>query len=228
MTRAIRLTSALVVSGAICAPAERSEIVTIGFTGRVVARVHDPYGVLQGKVMPYDLVTGTYTYDTSIPDLHPSVRLGHYVYKQAPSGISVKVGNLEFTTDASNVSVFVDIANNQFSNWREDSFILYSAGNVPLPNGPDISYITLEIHEQPGDIFSSDALPTMAPVLDYWDQAVFSIAGNANITEQYFTFGGAITSFAIVPEPCSILLTGLGALMLKLGPTRARRRRTIA
>ena len=209
----------MVVCGVICAQPAQSELITVRFTGEV----ENVDNVLAAHFAIGDTLTGTYTYDTSAIDTEPDRSdFGRYRYYQGPSGISLETGGFQFRTDPGNVDFLVEILNNYTG--TEDSFYMNSYNNLPSDSflGENI-LIGLGLHAFSGDPLSSDALPETAPVRDQWDSARFDITSR----ELCAGVGGNITSFELVPEPSSILLIGVGALVVRLSTVGRRRRKTI-
>ena len=103
----------------------QAEDITIGLTAEV-RLVDDPHGMLSGHVNVGDSLTGMYTYDSCTPDSNPDVTVGDYQHSNAPYGIFLTVGGLDFQTDPTNVDFLVEILNR-----ARDNYLLRSYNNLP-------------------------------------------------------------------------------------------------
>ena len=138
----------LLIAAGVCLLAFQSQradatLITISIEAEV-DYVEDLGNYLEGKINPGDIITGTYTYDSTTADSYPSDPLvGRYSHYSPPAGISLTVGGFYFTTDSSNTDFLVGIANNVTSDGLHDSYWLHSYNNLPLANGTlvdDISW----------------------------------------------------------------------------------------
>ena len=221
------MTIAMVVCGSICAPAARCELVVLGFTGQVVDRVYDYFGVLDGKITVGDVVEIICTYDSSMPDSRPAQpSLGEYLYSSGGSGILLTVGDFEFATDSSNPDFRVLLSDNHLGR-KHDSISLMSYNNRPLDSGLSVGFMFLDLRDSTGQLLSTDSLSAMPSLLDRWALAGrFGVEGDRTKGVE-FSFNGQVTSAWVVPEPSSILVIGAGALLVRLSPVGRRRRKTI-
>lgn len=184
----------------------KATLITIDIEG-VVDIVGDAGNYLEGKIKVGDIITGFYTYESTTPDsslLDPVV--GHYYHHSPPAGISLTVGGFEFRTDPSSVLFEMLIVNNNISG--HDIYALGSFNNLSLSNGVAVELISWQLNDLTGTVFSSDLLPTTAPVLNDWQTNLLDIGG-------YRTFGirGHVTT--AIPEPVTMLMLGLGGLLLR-------------
>ena len=196
----------------ICAPRADATLITISVTAEVTG-VGDPGGVLEGRINVDDIITGTYTYDTSTPDLNPDPTVGRYEHYDAPCGVSLNVGGFVFRTDPDNVDFLVEIKNNFLAVVPYDSFKWISENNLPLSNDVLIDYISLELQARyPSlDALSSDALPTTALVVDDWEIGGWNLIVGG-MWKPDFYLRARLTS--AIPEPATFLLLGFGGLAL--------------
>jgi hypothetical protein len=122
-----------------------------------------------------------------------------------PHGIFLNVGDFDFETDLANVDFLVEIADNYSS---RDNYLLRSYNNMPLSNGTFVDHISWQLDDPTGNALSSDALPTTPPVLDDWQ----SIVGLRLEGDRAFLINAHVTS--AVPEPSTIILFGIGCLLM--------------
>ena len=190
-----------------------AQLVTVAITGEVWS-ASDPVGILPNPIQVGDLMSGTYTYDTSSPDLHsydPSS--GYFRFSQPPSGISLKIGNYTFETDPDNMDFRVSLDYNvdaAGSSWND--FTLESDKTRPLPDGTELGPVFLYFGTTKGDdtdILSSYDLPLTAPDMDYWGGGSFRISPPPGPS-----IHGYITSVVLIPEPATITLLATAALAL--------------
>ena len=180
----------------------------------VVDRVDDPHGYLEGKIIVGDIITGAYTYDSSTPDQDwlwgsPSDIVGRYHHFAPPYGISLTVGDFVFQTDPSNVNFLIGIVNDNQSG--DDIYGLLSYNNLPLSDGTLVGGISWTLEDSTGSVFSNDSLPTTAPVLDDWGFNRLTVNGGTPA----IPFGILSHVTSAIPEPATILLFGLGTMLLR-------------
>lgn len=206
MKRGIILITAVICGLAFCVPRAEGTPITIEIEGSV-EYVHDPAGHLEGKIKPGDTIIGTYTYDLLTPDSEPSAYAGLYEHHSPPAGISLNVGNFNFTTDPDNVDFVVAILND-YPPALKDQFWIRSYNNLPLPNGAVVDGISWQLDDPTGTAISGTALPTGPPVLNQWE-SIFGL----EIHIQKSLVRAHVTS--AIPEPATLLLLGLGTLLLR-------------
>jgi hypothetical protein len=178
----------------------------------VVDSVMDDGNYLEGKINPGDTITGFYIYESTTPDSSPlDTVVGHYYHYAPPAGILLTVGGFEFMTDPNNIKFEMLIVNDNPSG--HDIYAFGSSNNLPLSNGVTVGDISFQLNDPTGSVFSSDALPTTAPVLDDWQENILNIGGGPGGHGQSFGILGHVTS--AVPEPASIILLGLSGLLLR-------------
>ena len=201
---------AVIFALAFCVPSARAALITIEITAEVDS-VRDEDNYLEGRINPGDIITGTYTYESTTPDSNPSSTVeGHYWHYAPPAGVSLTAGGFNFTTDPSNVEFLVLIANNSSSG--ADIYTFCSYNNLPLSNGVSIDYIYWELKDATTTALSSKALPTTPPILDNWQSNRLSLLPDPR---EYRSFGIEAHVTSAIPEPGTILLFALGALFLR-------------
>ncbi len=185
----------------------KASLITIEIEA-IVDSVDDDYGYLEGKINPGDTITGFYIYESTTPDSSPDDPVvGHYYHYAPPAGISLTVGGFEFKTDPTNIDFLVGIVNDNPSG--HDIYWIHSYNNLDLSNGTLVDSIYWQLNDLTGSVFSSDALPTTAPILDDWQRNHLRLGGERG----RYIVDATVTS--AIPEPMSILLLGLGGLLLR-------------
>jgi len=120
------------------------------------------------------------------------------------------------------LSVMLDTANINYS----DSWVFIRVYNG-FPNGEDsfsfgvdaqyeeynFTKFGIELTDSTGAVFNSDALPTSLD-LSAFDSVRFCFAGYKNGFSDWFHAEAQITKLTLIPEPCSVVLLGLGSIAL--------------
>jgi len=189
----------------------RGELITIEIEA-VVDTVEDDGpgdGYLDGQISVGDIITGHYTYESTTPDTNPSDQVGDYWHYSSPYGVFLSVGGFDFQTILSNVNFVVEIINNSTTGGLHDAYGLISYNNATLTNGTLVDGISWWLSDYTANAISSTSLPITYPELGDW------LNGNHLRLEgeRMFLIDAHVTS--AVPEPMSILLLGLGTLLLK-------------
>jgi hypothetical protein len=187
----------------------RAELVTIQITAEV-DHVDDPFDYLKGQIKVGDIVSGRYVYDDSSPDLNTWPNGGLYEYSTAPYGIFLSVSEFQFQTDTGSVDFVIGISNNYNSS---DNYSLGSYNNLPLSDGTYVGGIYWALSDSTMNALSSDSLPITAPVLEYWGFNFMSVGGGTRARS--FAIASHVTSAEVIPEPSTMLILGLGGLVLR-------------
>ena len=167
----------------------------------VVDSVQDDGSYLEGKIKVGDIITGSYTYDSSVTHL-PGER---YQFDSPPFGVFLNVGGFAFQTDPTNVYFEMGIGNDR--PWGDTYFFL-SFNNLSLSNSSPVDRISWQLDDPTGTALSSDALPTTAPVLDDWHANVLAFGA-----DRRYGIQAHVTS--AIPEPTCIILLSVGGLFLR-------------
>jgi hypothetical protein len=207
----VSLSLGLIVLAAIILPSAASaEIIKIGFTAQV-RDVTDDRGCLEGKIKANDLITGNYTYESTTLDSQPAPQVGEYKYYSLPYGIYVNAGGFVFKTDPAQVDFVIELDDNMYN---EDSYVVLSRINLPLSNGVSVGSIYWQLNDPSGMALSSTALLTIPPNLSAF-QSIWGLDITGGDKPFYYEIRADVTSAYLIPEPCSIVLLGLGGLFLR-------------
>jgi len=194
---------------ALSAPPAKAAIVTIEIEAEIDS-VSDPYNFFDGNIKVGDIIKGTYTYDSTTQDSATETWLGKYEYSQYPYGMILEVGGFRFEIDSEDMDFTIYVSNDRISP-RGDIYSIVSNNNIPLSNGTPVESIWWQLNNPSGTALSSDALTTIAPVLEDWQENRLAIYGPSRGVS--FGIGAHVTS--AIPEPGTLLLFGLGCLLLR-------------
>jgi hypothetical protein len=189
----------------------QAEPVTIQITGQITQIRNTETYPYQNTIHIGDTFTGTYTYNSAATNSSSQSGLGIYV-QNAPYGFNISMGGFEFKTTANHVGQFGISIFNDYSLQTYDRYIIDSEQNVPLSTGLSVNSIIWDVSDNTHTAISSIALTSSAPVMSNWPNNTFSIGcggpPNGNST---LAIWGTVTQATLVPEPCTLLLLGLGA-----------------
>jgi len=199
-TKIVSIMAACFCAISFCAKPAEATLITIGIEA-VVDSVLDEGNYLEGKIKVGDVITGFYTYDSSVTRL-PGER---FEFDSPPCGVFLTVGGFDFETDSSSVDFEMGIGNDL--SWG-DTYYFISFSNLPLSNGTLVDEILWSLRDPTGTALPSDALPTTVPLLDDWQSNILSFGAD----RRYGIFAHVTSA---VPELGTILLLGLGTMLLR-------------
>jgi hypothetical protein len=166
----ILLTSPILAAG--FTMAAQAEPICIAIMAEV-ASVDDPGSVLAGAISVGDVITGTYVYESTALDTNPAPTVGDYQHTTAPFGITLNAGGLLFRTNPTNVNFLVEIVNDHGIP-PSDAYLVVSYNNIfdiAVPAEME-SLIAWQLDDPTLTALSSEALPTVPPVLADWQSNV--------------------------------------------------------
>lgn len=146
-----------------------AEPVCVAITAEV-AYVDDRDGVLDGAINVGDVITGTYVYESTTPDTNQLPTVGDYWHTTAPFGITLNAGGFVFRTDPANVNFLVEIANDHGTP-ASDNYLLRSYKNIFDIGSNSNNHISWQLDDPTLAALSSEALPTVPPVLSDWQSS---------------------------------------------------------
>jgi hypothetical protein len=181
--------------------------ITYSFTASLT---DDPFGLSHYGA----LISGSYTFDPTAPDLIADAATGSYRSTGAAYGFSADVDGTAYTAFG---SLFVNTANQIVG--VDQYGVLATEGALTLE---------LFLQDATGLALSSDALPSTAPSLGLFDVRQFRLFGDdveffGTVDRLACTTGCAPLA---VPEPVVPLLAGVGAACAMV--IRRRRQRALA
>jgi len=204
------ITVFFVFSAAFFTSNAKAELVTIAIEA-TVNYVSDSGNYLEGKITNGSIITGSYTYESTTADSSSEDPIvGDYWHYGLPCGASLTVGGFEFKTNPADVQFLVEIINDSTSGGLHDTYLWRSYSDLPLSNGTAVYETSWQLRYSNAAIFSSDALPTTAPVLSQWQTNELRLEG-----DRTFLIRAEVTNAALIPEPTTILLFGLGTMFLR-------------
>ena len=197
--------------GSSAAPA-MADYVIFAFEGEITS-VEDDDNLLGGAVTVGSPFSGSYTFDSLTPDSDPHPRRG--LYWDAIIEISGDIAGIPFSGpvgERNSIEV-----QNDFASTTLDGYVVR----------PDVDLLGLDMDiiialvDDTGAAFSTDHLPNSPPDLELFNTRHFALFDASESVP--LRLYGNVTSLTLVPEPATLLMLGVAALMLSTG--RAMRRR---
>jgi len=197
----------LIIAFGFCfAPKADGAVVTISIEA-VVDTVEDEGNYLEGQILPGNIITGYYTYESTTPDTNPLTDYAVYYQNPPLACVSFTVNGLLFRSNPDALDYRIAISNGYE---LIDSYSLRSKNNFPLSDGTLVQDIYWLLVDDTANAIETDALLTTAPVLSDWPSNNLRIEG-----DRTFLIDAHVTS--AVPEPGTIVIFCLGGLFLRKG-----------
>lgn len=192
----------LVLVGALalgCAANQSSaSLVTWQFAGEITI-VHDLNNLLDGAITAGTPFSGSYTFESTTPDVHPQSAV-YGRYENAITSVSGVIGDLTFGGPIKSDNVITVLLL---------SFHNYGAATRVDFFGESMVF-SLGLRDSTGRMLLDDSLPLSAPSLEGLDPTVMTGFRILNEDDDDLAFYGDLTF--LVPEPTTFLLIALGSL----------------
>ena len=172
MSKALLVTSLMIFSTMASAEQVSYEI------SATVINFDDFNNKLGGAVSVGQQITGTYTFETSVPDGDPSPEYAYYDQTFSGSaGFDLLLNGLSLKSDPSQPGYMhsIYVGNSSYS----DNFSVGSWGNVPLANGTPVWDITMDFYDPTGTALNSTALSSTPPNNNLFDIHDLNISGDS-------------------------------------------------
>lgn len=152
--------------------------ITVSVTAHVT-QLSDSAGALGGQIPVGQVVTGTYTYETSTPNLRSTTEgWGQYQPSIPPASVSLTAGSLVFQSGrASQITVDVGINGLNPLAPAGVGMQIEVIGAQTLASGAFINVLDIDFSDPTGQFPSSIALPTGAPSLQSLANSEIRITG---------------------------------------------------
>ena len=189
-----------------------ARLITVEFTAEVT-EVYD--NIFEEEVNIGDIITGTYTYDISMPDMYPErTTEALYEFTSPPSGIVIQIGGFTIQTDPNNVEFTIEIMKALGAGGQPiDKLEIYSLQNIMIGSEilPDIISIHLEnttsSYPMIGNL--SDTLPACTPTLSDWMEKDIEFSGSTG-SDRYgngkgFSIKARLISATLISDPPKVI-----------------------
>ena len=156
-----------------------AETVTVNVTARV-SSVFDSGNILGGQVVPGQVFTGRYVYDTSAPRYLEAPNFARYNQQGAMASTRLALGSLAFESDSPPLTwaEMRILANAPNAGW--DQLFMNYQGNRTLANGATVQSIDFMFTDPSGQMPHTIDLPATAPNLQGYEQKQIQIQGGLN------------------------------------------------
>jgi hypothetical protein len=178
--------------------------ITFEFTGQVTSIV-DADSVLAGEVAVGHTFTGSYTFESTLPDSYPYPDPnGSRGYYASPSSVMhVNIGAFDLWSGTQNL---IQVVNES----SIDALILSSTAF--RSSGLDVEGMVVKVHDSSGVVFDDDSLPATLPPFSAFSWSSFQIEGRRVVDDPVgFAINGVILT--LTPEPTSFGLLIVGAVL---------------
>lgn len=174
--------------------------ITVSVTAHVTQLV-DSAGVLGGQIAVGEVITGTYTYDTSAPNLDSSADgWGVYQPPAPPASVSVTAGSFVFQSAISRITVRPRTGSVLPA---EAGFQIDTNAAQAIPGG-FVNGIEFDFADSTGQFPSSNALLTGAPSLPSLANSGIYVTGQGGSGPAWY-FYAQIDSVTLVPPSIEVI-----------------------
>lgn len=199
MKKAALLLSGLLLSAFVAVPAV-AEVVRVRVTARV-STINDPNGLLAGKVVPGQRLTGLYVYNTNTPN-ESQFPENSGVYRPFANEARIRfaVGSLVFESKQPTQGITIHVGSQ--AGGGVGHFMISSTDNKTLADGTEVGQIWMELRGF-GNVTESPALPTVAPNYQHYQPKRVTINTSNYSFEADLEAAELVVPDAIVVTPAS-------------------------
>jgi len=177
----------------------RAVMVRFDFSGEI-DWVADTYDIFGGSIHPGDPFTGSYVFDSTIPDSLPlDPEQGQY---ESPTSL-MTVSMSDLTLTAAGGDCIIGIRNLE---GYDELYLKASSFESPDLH---ISEVGVCLIDRTGTALASDGLPLWPLDVNAFQERQFGVIGESHAAE-WFKIGGTVTSLTFVPEPDGLVVLVLG------------------
>lgn len=170
----------------------QAELVTKEIVAQVYY-VYDPGSALEGTVTSGDIVSGTYTFETTTPDQNPTSEVGYYPHGPGSSvGFDMTIGDKHFLADPTETNLEIEIDNyTDEHRYRIQNWMMQS-----LANGAYVDSVRVDLVDPSATAHDSDLLQASAPELAKYEHNALLIGGMTPDRSEYYTISASIVSIS--------------------------------
>lgn len=163
-------------------------------TKEIVAEIYfvsDPSSALNGTVVSGDIVSGTYTYETTTPDQNATPEVGYYPHEpNFPLGFDLTAGDQRFVAAETDTLFEIEIDNfTDEHRYRIHNWIMQN-----LANGAYVDTVRVDLVDPSATAHENDLLQAAAPDLAKYQYNSILIAGSTPDRSDTYTISAHITS----------------------------------
>lgn len=158
----------------------------------VIDHIYDSNNALADRLKLGEHLSGTYTFDTTIPDTETSPAYGFY--NQVNSGSNGF--NLEIRSLSPSLIKSHNLAFHSINTWNSHGDFYYAETKIrsPIGNGLTITFVGLEVFDSTGRALTNDKLTNAPPDITYARDKHLLISGIADGASEDFEIRATVTS----------------------------------